>query len=488
MTIADFSAPWVGCDTTISFQNLSTSLNNTIFNWDFGDGHTSTDMHPTHNYNQNGIYDVTLISSDPASCNVSDTIIKKIYILSNSSTTIDTIEICKNEQIQIGLLPVNDPTITYFWFPSYGLSSITVSNPFVNTDSTINYQLMISNGSCTDTLFQLVKVNEIEIDAGNDTAICNNPILLSANTSVLGSDYLWSSNNNFSDTLSLDSILLVSTPKYYFVKATDGNCEVIDSVELKTQNIDISLSGDFSICSGDSTVIKINNLLPNIPLIKYDWNSIINFNYSADSSSVWFFPDSSVWIFVEAQNQDGCKLKDSIFINVNTYPIIDSIWASKNPIYKGESTTLNIQTNYNVLWETGDTNMQIVVSPITDSLFNVEVFASSDCSIFDSIFIQILDVFCDEGKILIPTAFTPNNLPPNNTYRIIDHASIITSFKLEIFNRFGQKVYSSFDINGRWDGTFRNELLAPQVFDFYLELECIGEKKLFKKGNITLIR
>jgi hypothetical protein len=41
---------------------------------------------------------------------------------------------------------------------------------------------------------------------------------------------------------------------------------------------------------------------------------------------------------------------------------------------------------------------------------------------------------------------------------------------------------------GYWDGTYQNELLAPQVFDFYLELECYGGKKLFKKGNITLIR
>ncbi len=487
MTIADFSAPWVGCDTTISFQNLSTEIGTSTFNWDFGDGNNSTQENPTHSYSQNGIYDVTLITNNPASCNVSDTIIKQIYILSNSSSSIQSIQICKNEQIQIGLLPVNDPTISYFWFPSYGLSSITVSNPFVTTDSTINYQLLISNGTCTDTVFQLVQVNEINVEAGNDTSICNNPILLSANTNGLTTDFWWSSNNNFSDTLSVDSILLVSNPQYYFVKVTDGNCEATDSVELKTQNIDITLSGNFAICFGDSAFVKVNNLLTTVPLITYDWNPN-NLNFSSDSSFVWLFPDSSFWLFVEVQNQDGCELQDSIFIAVNYYPISDSIWASKNPIYKGESTTLNIQTNYNVLWETGDTTNQVEVAPISDSLFKVEVYSDFGCSIYDSIFIQILDVFCDQEKIKIPTAFTPNNIPPNNTYRIVDNDGIITSFKLEIFNRFGQKVYASTDKNGEWDGTFRNELLAPQVFDFYLELECFGGKKLFKKGNITLIR
>ena len=61
-------------------------------------------------------------------------------------------------------------------------------------------------------------------------------------------------------------------------------------------------------------------------------------------------------------------------------------------------------------------------------------------------------------------------------------------FKIEIFNRLGQKVFVSYDIFKNWDGTFNGRKLNPQVFDFYLELECVGKKKLFEKGNITLIR
>ena len=493
MTIADFSAPWVGCDTTVAFQNLSTGASNTTYQWFFGDGNNSTQENPTHSYNQNGIYDVILITNDPTSCNVSDTVIKQIYILSNSSNTIQKIEICKNEQVQIGLLPVNDPTIYYSWFPSYGLSSITVSNPFVITDSTIQYQLLIlkvstNNFICTDTLFQLVEVNAINVNAGNDTAFCNNPILLSANANGLATSFLWARNNLFTDTLSLDSFLLSTIPMQYFVKVTDGICQATDSVELKIQNIDITLSGKFEVCNGDSAFVQANNLVPSVPLINYFWIPNSNLNYSIDSSSVWFFPDSSIWLYVQVQNQNGCELKDSIFIAVNNYPISDSIWASKNPIYIGECTTLNIQTNENVLWEWGDSAKQIVVDPITDSLFVVEIYNDFGCSIYDSIFIIILDVFCDEGKIKIPTAFTPNNIWPNNTYRITDTDGLITSFKLEIFNRFGQKVYSSNNKNAKWDGTYQNELLVPQVFDFYLELECFGGKRLFKKGNITLIR
>ena len=59
------------------------------------------------------------------------------------------------------------------------------------------------------------------------------------------------------------------------------------------------------------------------------------------------------------------------------------------------------------------------------------------------------------------------------------------------WNRLGLSLFttSAARLMGlEWDGTFKGEHLNPQVFDFFLELECIGEKKMFYKGNITLIR
>ena len=488
MTIADFSAPWVGCDTTITFQNLSTGAVSTNYQWFFGDGNSSTQMHPTHNYTQNGIYDITLITNDPTSCNESDTVIKQIYIISNTSTNLQDVEICKNKQTQIGLLPVNDPTISYFWFPSYGLSSITVSNPFTSTDSTIEYQLLISSGNCYDTISQLVKVNQISVDVGNDTSFCKDSVLLKANSDGFPNSYLWSSSENFIDTLSLDSFLYVDIPMKYFVMVSDGICEATDSILLFSENIDFFLSGIFDVCEGDTAFIKTNNLIPSIPLTKFEWFPSSNLIFNSDSSSVWIDTDSSLWIFVRVENQNGCELKDSIFILVKEYPIIDSIWVDKNPIYKNESTMLHIQTSDSVLWSTSDVLKDISVSPTTDSLFYAQVYNELGCITVDSILIQIIDIFCNEEKIIIPTAFTPNNIEPNNTYRIVDNEGIITTFKLKIFNRFGQKVFSSNNKTEEWDGKFKNKLLLPQVFDFYLEIECFGGKKLFKKGNISLIR
>ena len=63
--LADFNAPWVGCNNNISFTNLSTHPQNTTYFWDFGDGNNSTQINPTHQYLTPGIYIITLISSSP---------------------------------------------------------------------------------------------------------------------------------------------------------------------------------------------------------------------------------------------------------------------------------------------------------------------------------------------------------------------------------------------------------------------------------------
>ena len=44
------------------------------------------------------------------------------------------------------------------------------------------------------------------------------------------------------------------------------------------------------------------------------------------------------------------------------------------------------------------------------------------------------------------------------------------------------------DINFNWNGKHKGEELPPQVFHYYCEILCSGGKKLFKKGNITLIK
>ena len=486
MVIADFNTSWVGCDTNVSFQNLSISNSPITYQWDFGDATTSSLENPTHNYAQAGNYSVTLIATSSGACNVSDTITKQVYILANASDTIPSIVKCKNDLIQIGLLPVNDPTISYLWSPATDLSSANVSNPFCNSPTSISYQLLISNGSCTDTLTQTIIIPSFFLDAGEDTAYCNTPITLRASYSG-ATDILWSSNINFTDTLSLTDNLTVASIAQFYVKVTDGICERVDSVRVNAQSINFNLIGE-DLCHGDSVFLLVENLMPSVAITSYSWEPLA-ITYNTDSSSISSYTDTSIWYSVEAINVDGCILKDSIFIQIFDNPILDSLWLDKDIIFRGESAYLNIKTDDSFVWYNfTSTSNSVLVEPIQNECYTVEVFNAYTCSVSDSVCIVVLDVFCNEDGITIPNAFSPNEDGVNDTYFIVDKDGVVTDFKLEIFNRLGQKVFAATDKSSKWDGTYLGKKLNPQVFDFYLELKCVDDKTLFKKGNITLIR
>jgi len=485
--LADFNAPWVGCSNNISFTNLSTHPQNTTYFWDFGDGNNSTQINPTHQYLTPGIYTITLISSSPDACNLSDTITKQIYILSNSSSNLQEVEVCKGESIQIGVLPINDPSISYFWFPPVGLNNVAIPNPISTINSSTQYQLIISDGTCADTIYQWVYTDSININASADTSFCKDPIQLSANTSGSINSIMWSTNINFTDTISFSNFYTANNIGTFYILVENDNCSDMDSVKVSNDNIAINLSGITEICKGDSIFIKVDDLSSLDPIVFYYWESQYELLFGSDSSSFISYPDSSSWYKVTATNTLGCYISDSIFVTVHNYPLSDSLWATDTIIFLGESTQLNVSTIDNLIWNTSDTTNAVLLYPEVSTQYNVIIY-NDFCQIEDSIFIMVKNVFCNKNRIIIPTAFSPNEDLKNDFYRIIDLDGIITKFKIEVFNRFGQKVFASKNINNSWDGYFKGELLAPQVLDYYLEIECVGNKTLFEKGNITLIR
>jgi len=60
--------------------------------------------------------------------------------------------------------------------------------------------------------------------------------------------------------------------------------------------------------------------------------------------------------------------------------------------------------------------------------------------------------------------------------------------KFTIYNRLGQKVFESADINQGWDGKFKGVVQPMDVYAYTLEVEFSNGTKTTKKGDITLLR
>ena len=90
------------------------------------------------------------------------------------------------------------------------------------------------------------------------------------------------------------------------------------------------------------------------------------------------------------------------------------------------------------------------------------------------------------GDVFVPNAFSPNDDNSNNLECV--YGSCITKMHFRIYDRWGELVYESSNLNACWDGTFKGKDLSTQVFVYLLDATLITGEEVSLKGNISLIR
>lgn len=129
-------------------------------------------------------------------------------------------------------------------------------------------------------------------------------------------------------------------------------------------------------------------------------------------------------------------------------------------------------------------------SPVQTLIYKLTITDKTGCTAKSKVRIFVLKDF----GLYIPNAFSPNADGINDKWYVFgDPTKVVKINKLEIFDRWGEKMFeaSDFPINDPafgWNGKSRNKYLNPAVFVFYLEAEFIdGSTQLFK-GDINLMR
>lgn len=367
IVVADFSLPPKGCDQyTIQFINTSLDQGTTSYHWDFGDGDTASATDPLHVYNGTGFYTITLIASDTASCNLADTITKKIEIVSDTSWILPSITMCPGDTMQIGLLPANvPPNHDLSWFPITGLSDTTISNPLASPPQSTIYELRLDDGICVDTVFQAVNLDPIAETVLDDTLICSDtgPITLTAFSNGLASTHLWSSNPQFTDTLNSfpnDSSVLVNPTQafttFYFQAENGTGCVFRDSLLVTIYDQANTLTADFDIPAVGClpiTLVPNNNTILLLDT-KFAWSTSNGQSFTDFEPAIPFDSLGNYTITLIAYDTSICFMTDTLsqLIRVRS----DSVY-SLPPVLAclDQATTIGIpplsDTSVTYLWD-----------------------------------------------------------------------------------------------------------------------------------------
>jgi gliding motility-associated-like protein len=152
-------------------------------------------------------------------------------------------------------------------------------------------------------------------------------------------------------------------------------------------------------------------------------------------------------------------------------------------------------------WEFGDGNESEKEAPVHQyknvGKYNVILTAWSDrgCRAMDSLPDRV--EVRGKGHIEFPNAFTPSPSGPSDGYwdpestdNDIFHpvGEGIKEYTLEVFNKWGERLFISNDFRVGWDGYFEGELMPQDVYIWKVEGRFYNGKSFEKMGDVTLLR
>lgn len=242
--------------------------------------------------------------------------------------------------------------------------------------------------------------------------------------------------------------------------------------------------------SGYVRFINQSNTLPQ-PNVTYQWD-FGDGNSSTVSHPIHSYSSSGSYTVKLKINSGASCIDDSITHNVD-FTTFSINTLPDRVINYGESVTLttNGPLDANYIWTPvkwlNDANIQSpVAKPDETTVYKVIATDAQNCKSEDSVKITVI-VPEDIDDIYVPTAFTPNNDGKNDKIRpFIPRKYILEEYS--IYNRGGQRIFTTSNREEGWNGTISGVMQSPGVFIWVLSVTDNEGNKIFKKGNLVLIR
>jgi gliding motility-associated-like protein len=388
-----------------------------------------------------------------------------------------------NSQISGGVQPY-----TYQWSTGQNTGSMTFTP--TNTQSV---WLAVSD-ACTgipayDTIIVTVPVlSPLTILTSPDiTEICPYiPATLGVQASGGSGQYTyaWTINNVLSGTT--DSLLVnPGSSSMYLITVTD-NCgnTIQDSINytILSPPLVLQMNGPFQICPGDSVDLLVS-ATGGYGNYYYNWST------SATTPQITVAPQNTTSYFVQVSDECQTFSVTAVALVQVVKPLANFYIMSQDPMQglpvQFENASLNA---WSYTWAFGDGNGSFLVNPIhtytQPGSYEITLIATNQEGCIDSIskWIEI----APERYIYLPNSFTPDGDGLNEYFygRFIG----LMSARFYIFNRWGEEIFFSDQLNFVWDATYEGIPVQDGTYTWYLIYEI--EKGIYEdlSGHVNVIR
>lgn len=436
MPIADFTYVNACYGSDVDFTSTSTVTSGTITNWDwqFGNGQTSAIENPSENYASEGLYNVQLIVTTNNNCR--DTIIRN--------------------GIEVWPLPVVDfiPTTVCLNNLTQFEDQSTVSNTYT-TNTIVNWTWDFADGSAFSN--------------------SQNPTHTYTTEGVYQASLIVTTNNNCVDTIIKD-VTVYPLPVVDFTPNITEGCTPVC----------VTFTDGSTISSG------------NITQWAWDFNGDgISDNVSQNPANCFLNPShSSVRDFditLTATSQFGCSTTLTKSDYIHSYPIplaSFTYWPNDEASIVDNDIAFTDQSIIGSVWnwDLGDGTTTTVQNPAheyQDTGFYLVTLAIENvygCRDTTQKYVNIKPIYA----IWIPNAFTPDGDFTNDFFFVDGYG--IKELQVQIFDRWGLKLYDEIGVDQSWDGTYKGNLVQTDVYVYKIRAKDIFDEWHDYIGKVTLIK
>lgn len=448
--------------------------------------------------NSPGNYFVTINTVN--NCTASDTV--RVYLDTSVNASFNVVKHLGCIKDTIELVNTSTGAGSYIWYFGDSQSSLAANPSHVYANQGVYNIMLVANGNpCKDTAYATVDVTH-SLNAnmnvyGNlipikfDTTCMNNNLQaqsLSVPPGLTTNVFYWG-DGTFSDV----GYNVFATHKYMQGGIYPVTLVITDSLGCqdsisKQVYVDGSAYGDFHVT--DSVVCV------GTPVVFYDTISpfTLSFEYDFADQSILadvrtpthaFDIDNNYLVTLTMHNLVCPDTTVTHNIVVDNYPVIDlGKDTSICPGITGTIVLSNLDNPAGVYeWSTGETANSISITN-AGYYWASGTSANAGCRSTDSIHIS------RDCYINIPNAFSPDGDGLNDYFiprELI--SSGVKVFRMNIYNRWGENVFTTTTVDGRgWDGTYNNKPQPMGAYVYIMDVEFVnGVKKTFK-GNTTLVR
>jgi gliding motility-associated-like protein len=477
-------------DSLFKFKNTSVFTGTDItWAWEFGDGQTSPDKDPIHEYLSSQTYQVQLKAIADNGCTDSYFLPVKVTPLPLVNFIADNV--CDETAVKFkNFTTIPSGTVTYVWeFDDDETSADPAPSHLYLLPGIYNVKVTAkSDAQCVTIKEQEVTVYPMPVTGFEAPAVCDSHPTIFNNTTTLASGDINTYTWDFGD--ASNSIVKSPLKEYlkegiYVVKltaASDHGCSkaVEKSITVFPPVIAAFSVGD--VCTQEAIDIR-NTSTTAQGSLTFNWTFGDNTNDIAAAPKHLYQTYGVYTVKLVATSTTGCKDSVSHPVAIFSQPQVDA--GEDQVISQGFPAQLDAFGGEEYSWSPieGLDNSNIAdpkATPLETTTYTVTVTDKFGCSNTDDVTVTVSNDF----KLMAANVMTPDGNGMNDTW-VIENVDTFGDVRVRVYDRWGKLVFKQQAYKNDWAGISGSDALPDGTYYYFISFENSDKQY---KGAITIMR